>query len=213
MRAATLWTCFAVVLAGACAEREAPPGADSKGPAPSTASQDASPKPAGRDASAGDRITFGERLAREFARRKEEAKVAASLAAEEKARVMKYDRGKLAQHTALLAFIKKTRAQLDAAAAKLAGAPNAEQQMTKLAAGMRKALLAQAKALKAIDPKGGNSNIVTDHDACLNHLATDYPNAIVAAAAGDKAPLEDVRAEMDKRLKKIEAWLEEIKAK
>jgi hypothetical protein len=63
-----------------------------------------------------------------------------------------------------------------------------------------------------MDPTGGNSNIGTDHDVSLNLLANDYPAALAAAAAGDDKPLADVSKELDKRFKKMESWLDEVKA-
>ena len=63
-----------------------------------------------------------------------------------------------------------------------------------------------------MDPKGGSSNIGTDHDVILNLLANDYPEAIVTFFQGQTKPLAEVRAEMDKREKKIGAWLEELKS-
>jgi hypothetical protein len=62
-----------------------------------------------------------------------------------------------------------------------------------------------------MDPSGGNSNIGTDHDVSLNLLANDYPAALAAAMAGDEKPLAEARAELDKRTKKMESWLDEIK--
>ena len=63
-----------------------------------------------------------------------------------------------------------------------------------------------------MDPKGGNSAIGTDHDVILNLLADDYPDAILQFFAGQTKPLADVRAEMDKREKKIDAWLAEVQS-
>jgi hypothetical protein len=63
-----------------------------------------------------------------------------------------------------------------------------------------------------MDPQGGNSNIATDHDVSLNALANDYPEAIAASFQGDAKPLVDVRAELDKREKKITSWLAEVRS-
>jgi hypothetical protein len=145
------------------------------------------------------------------AKKEADAKLAAELAAQEQARLIKFDRAKLPKHVALLAFTKKTRAQLDGAAAKLKGKPNAAAQLQKLVASQRKAILAQAKSLEAIDPKGGNSNITTDHDMTLQALAHDYPAAIEASFNGDDKVLTDARAELDKRQAKIESWLAQLK--
>ncbi len=53
--------------------------------------------------------------------------------------------------------------------------------------------------MATIDPKGGNSNVTTDYDVMLNALANDYPEAIDASFDGDKQPLADQTAELDKR--------------
>jgi hypothetical protein len=216
--AAGLIGVVALAIAGAplaCAEREAPRGAAPGTPAIPTSQAQRSPAAPDaapiRDA-ATDRLTFGQRLAIAFAKRKEEAKLAAELAAQEKARVMKFDKSKIAKHAALLAFIKKARKQLDDAAARVKGKPDAAAAIGKLQASMRKPLEAQAKALRSIDPKGGNSNITTDHDVSLNYLANDYPEAIAASFAGDEKPLQELRAEMDKRQQKVESYLTELRA-
>jgi hypothetical protein len=124
---------------------------------------------------------------------------------------MKFDKSKMPKHLALLAFEKKTRKALDDAAEKLKGKPDAGDQLAKLVASQRKAIEAQAKILRAMDPQGGNSNIGTDHDVSLNALANDYPEAIAASFQGNGKPLADVRADLDKREKKITSWLAEVK--
>jgi len=63
-----------------------------------------------------------------------------------------------------------------------------------------------------IDPKGGNSNVVTDYDVMLNSLANDYPQSLLAEVDGDKQPIAEQRAELDKRSRKIEDWLKQVKA-
>jgi len=117
----------------------------------------------------------------------------------------------LATHLALLGFEKKTRQALDDAALSLKGKPDAATQLEKIADKQRKAIEAQAKILRKMDPTGGNSNIGTDHDVSLNALANDYPAALAAAASGDEKPLAEVSKELDKRFKKMESWLDEVK--
>jgi len=46
----------------------------------------------------------------------------------------------------------------------------------------------------------------------LNALANDYPEAIDASFDGDKQPLAAQTAELDKRTKKVEDWLAEVKS-
>jgi hypothetical protein len=152
-----------------------------------------------------------ERYAIWKAKKEADEKLAAQLAAEEKSRLIKFDKSKLPKHLVLAAFEKKTREALDQAAAKLNGKIDAADQLKKVATSQRKAIESQAKVLRAMDPKGGSSAIGTDHDVVLNLLANDYPEAILAFFEGQTQPLAEVRAEMDKREKKISAWLEEIK--
>jgi hypothetical protein len=196
-----------VALSGllACDSKQAPP-------APAAPASAPAPAPPAADAGHADaRPGLMERHAIWKAKKEADAKLAAELAAQEQARLIKFDRAKLPKHLALVAFVKKTRAQLDAAATKLKGKPNAPAQLQKLVAGQSKALTAQGKALEAIDPKGGNSNITTDHEMNLQLLSHDYPAAIEASWNGDEKPLTEARAELDKRLAKIDAWVAQLK--
>lgn len=145
------------------------------------------------------------------AKKEADEKLAKELAEQEAARLRKFDKSKLPIHTKLIAFEKKTREQLDAEAEKVKGKPDAAAQLEKAAEKLRKPIEAQAKILRKMDPSGGNSNIGTDHDIILNLLANDYPAALAAAMAGDDKPLAEVRAEVDKRFKKMDAWLDEVK--
>ena len=62
-----------------------------------------------------------------------------------------------------------------------------------------------------MDPEGGNSAITGDHDVILNILANDYPTAILAFYQGKTKALVEARDVLDKREKRINAWLDEIK--
>jgi hypothetical protein len=199
----------AMVLLGACKD-EAP---QVKATPPTAPPPPAAPKPAVDGGQAGDVRPLGmmEKYALWKAKKEADEKLAAQLASDEKARLIKFDKGKLAKHQALLAFEQKTRKALDQAAEKLNGKLDAADQLKKVAASQRKAIEKEAAGLRAMDPKGGNSNIGTDHDVVLNLLANDYPEAIVAFFEGQTKPLAEVRAEMDKREKKMTAWLEEVK--
>lgn len=184
-------------------------------PAPLLEKRPAAGETAPRDAAADRKLTQMEIKWEETKRKRaEEAALAKQLADEELARLKKFDKTKLAKHKALLAFEKKTRKQLEDAAAKWKGKPDAQDQIVKLAAALRKGIEAQATVLKSIDPEArGLSNIATDHDVSLNLLANDYPDAIALSFKGDEKPLADVRSEMDKREKKIADWLDELKKK
>jgi hypothetical protein len=145
------------------------------------------------------------------AKKEADEKLAKELAEQESASLRKFDKSKLSTHLALLSFEKKTRKALDDAAASLKGKPDAAAQLEKIADKQRKAIEAQAKILRKMDPTGGNSNIGTDHDVSLNALANDYPAALAAAASGDEKPLAEVSKELDRRFKKMDSWLEEVK--
>lgn len=199
-------------LSAACTESTTPqaPAKPTPPPRPAPVAVDAG---APSDASADRKLTMMEKYELWKKKKAEDEALAAQLAAQEAARLKKFDKGKLPKHKALFAFEKKARQQLEDAAVNLKGKPDAVEQIIKLAASMRKGIEAQAKVLQSIDPKGGNSNIATDHDVSLNMLANDYPEAIAMSFKGDEKPLAEVRVEMDKREKKISGWLEELTKK
>jgi hypothetical protein len=204
----------AILLAAACSE-QTPTPKPAATPSPAKPALPARPADAGpaTDARPADaRLGMMERYALWKAKKEADEKLAAQLAAEEQTRLLKFDKSKMPKHLALFAFEKKTRKALDDAAETLKGKPDALDQLKKLAASQRKPIEAQAKILRAMDPQGGNSNIATDHDVSLNLLANDYPEAIAASFQGDAKPLADVRAELDKREKKITSWLAEVKS-
>lgn len=208
MKRTCLFLAASALLVAACKDQSAPPMKASSAPRPL-------PSPDARqsvDAGAIDaHLGMMERYAIWKAKKEADEKLAAQLAAEEKARLIKFDKSKLPKHLALVAFEEKTRQALDGAAQRLNGKIDAEDQLKKLATSQRKPIETQAAALRAMDPKGGNSAIGTDHDVVLNLLANDYPEAILAFFQGQTKPLAEVRAEMDKREKKIRTWLEEVK--
>jgi hypothetical protein len=202
----------AMILVAACKDETAPVKPP---PAPAPA-KPAAPPPAAPAVDAGhtgDAKPLGmmEKYAIWKAKKEADEKLAAQLAAQEKARLIKFDKSKMAKHQSLFAFEQKTRHALDQAAEKLNGKLDAADQLKKLAASQRKGIEAQAAALRGLDPKGGNSNIATDHDVVLNLLANDYPEAIIDFFDGKTKPLAEIRSELDKREKKISSWLEEIK--
>jgi len=212
MKRICLFLVASAMFVAAC--KEEPPQV--KAPAAPASSAPSTPPVAQQTVDAGAaadaRPGMMERYAIWKAKKEADEKLAAQLAAEEKSRLIKFDKSKLPKHLALAAFEKKTREALDQAAAKLNGKIDAADQLKKVATSQRKAIESQAKVLRAMDPKGGSSAIGTDHDVVLNLLANDYPEAILAFFEGQTQPLAEVRAEMDKREKKISAWLEEIKS-
>lgn len=203
---------IAAVLSGCTSQEPAKPVPTPPVPVkPASGSSPDAAKP-GDSGSADAHLGMMEKYALWKAKKEADEKLAKQLAAEEEARLRKFDSGKLPKHVALLAFEKKVRKELDDAAERLKGKSDFAAQFEKISQKQRKAIEAQAKILRAIDPSGGNSNIGTDHDVSLNLLANDYPEALVAAAAGDEKPLVGVRAELDKRVKKMESWLDEIRS-
>lgn len=213
-RTAFLLATSAVMVAAAC-KTQAPPTAP-KAPAPVRASAPAPVRAvdSGTTADAGSadaRLGMMARHAIWKAKKEATEKAAAELVAKEKARLIKFDKSKLAKHEALVAFETKTRQALDQAAIKLNGKLDAADQLKKLAVTQQKAIEAQTNGLRAMDPEGGNSFIATDHDVILQLLGHDYPAAILSFFQGQTKPLAEVRAEMDRREKRINAWLAEVK--
>jgi hypothetical protein len=193
-------------LAVAC-EKETPPAP----PPPPPAAAPPPPPPAAAPASPDggvkkkmvanpDGLSLADRIAK---REAEEKKVAAQLADEEKKRLLTYDKGKLALHQQVFTAIKKFRGAYDKAKTK--------EDVEKVRMKQEKELVATGKKMATIDPKGGNSNVTTDYDVMLNALANDYPDALEASFGGDKKALDDQTAELDKRTKKIDGWLTELK--
>jgi len=196
---------LALCAGASCAKEAPPPPPAPAAPPPAAAPADGGTVDGPKKSKLAPAPTDGLSLAERMERRKaSDAKLAAQLAAEEQQRLLEYDRGKIKQHEELYGFIKKTRAALDAAKGKPA--------IQKLQEKQSKAIVAMGKKLQAIDPKGGNSNIVTDEDVILNSLANDYPEGLMAAADGDQQAITDQRAELDKRAKKIDDWLKQLKA-
>ena len=182
----------------------APPPAAPPPPAPAAPTaadtSDAGPPKKPKMVAPTDGLSLADRIAK---RQADEKKVATELAEQEKTRLLKYDKTKLPLHQQVFAAIKKTR---DAY-----GKAKSKDDVEKIRAGQQKTIDATGKKMTTIDPKGGNSNVVTDYDVMLDALSNSYPEALAASFGGDKKPLEDVTAELDKRTKKVEDWLAEVK--
>jgi hypothetical protein len=125
-------------------------------------------------------------------------------------RQQRFDRDRAAEHRALLAFVEETRAQLDAAATKLKGKRDAARRLERLQATQQPAIAARTRALQALDPTGDRSHLTPEHETNLNFVADEYPAALIGSLAGDPAPLAEIRAEMDRVRKRIEAWLAQV---
>ena len=148
-----------------------------------------------------DGLSLADRIKK---RQADEKKLADELAGEEKKRLLTYDKTKLAIHQQVFLSIKKVREAYDKAKTK--------EDVEKIRAAQQKTIDATGKKMMTIDPKGGNSNLVTDYDVMLDALSNGYPDALAASFGDDKKPLAEVTAELDKRTKKIEAWLVDLKA-
>jgi hypothetical protein len=189
-----------------CEKEPAPTPPPSAAPPPSAppapvaaANPDAAPKP--KMVAPTDGLSLADRIAK---RQKDEKKLAEELAGQEKERLLKYDKTKLPLHQQVFAAIKKVRESYAKAKSK--------EDVEKIRTAQQKAIDATGKKMATIDPKGGNSNVVTDYDVMLDALSNGYPDALSISFGGDKQALTDVTADLDKRQKKIEDWLAEVKA-
>lgn len=123
----------------------------------------------------------------------------AQMALEERERQLGYDRRKMKQHRALLAVLLAARKRYDAARTPAAVAALSAR---------TPALLEDAhRRIAAIDHWGVNSPLLPDYQALLQALADSYPAAVTAALHGDRGPLAQARADMDRRLASMRAWL------
>ena len=200
-----------VAFAAACDDpkQHVPPPAPPPPPPPAAAADAGAAKP--KMVANPDGLSLAERIAKREAAQK---KLAAELAQQEHDRLLKYDRTKMALHNQVFAFITKTRAAWDALETKRSGdVAKDKAAVEKLAATQRASIVAMGKKMATIDPKGGNSNVTTDYDVMLNSLANEYPDALMASYDGAKQAIGEQKAELDKRTKKIEGWLAEVKAK
>jgi hypothetical protein len=178
-----------------------PPAAPSAPVAVATpdAATDAAKKP--KMVAPTDGLSLADRIAK---RQKDEKKLAEELAGQEKERLLKYDKTKLPLHQQVFAAIKKIREAY--------GKAKSKEDVEKIRTAQQKTIDATGKKMATIDPKGGNSNVVTDYDVMLDALSNGYPDALSVSFGGEKQPLTEVTADLDKRQKKVEDWLAEVKA-
>jgi hypothetical protein len=177
----------------------APPPPPAAAPAAVDASTDSARK--AKMVAPSDGLSLADRIKK---RQADEKKLADELAGEEKKRLLTYDKTKMAVHQQVFASIQKVREAYAKAKTK--------EDVEKIRAAQQKTIDATGKKMMTIDPKGGNSNLVTDYDVMLDALSNGYPDALAASFGGEKKPLDEVTAELDKRTKKIEAWLADLKA-
>jgi len=191
-----------VGVSASCEKQAAPPPpapAAAPPPPPPAAPVDAAVKP--KMVAPTDGLSLADRMAK---RQAEEKKVADQLAGEEKKRLLTYDKTKLPIHQQVFASITKVRAAFTKAKSK--------EDVAKIQLAQQKVIDATGKKMMTIDPKRGQSNVVTDYDVMLDVLSRGYPDALMGSFDGDKKGLDEVNAELDKRSKKIETWLAEVKA-
>jgi len=204
MRAAGFVSALVLMVAmGVACSKEtpaAPPAPAAAPPPPSVAANpDAAAKP--KMVANPDGLSLADRIVK---RQAAEKKLADRLAGEENKRLLAYDKTKMPLHKEVFAAIQKYRAAY--------GHAKTNEDVEKIRVKQEKAIEATGRKMATIDPKGGNSNVVTDYDVMLNALANDYPDALEASFRGDKKPLDEQTAELDKRTKKIEDWLAEVKS-
>jgi hypothetical protein len=204
MRATLAILMIGTVVTVAACEQKAPPAPPPPPPAAPPPPPPAATPPKPKMVAPTDGLSLADRIAK---RQAEEKKLADQLAGEENQRLLAYDKTKLPLHQQVWASIKKFRAAYDKAKSK--------DDVLKIQVKQEKEIVATGKKMATIDPKGGNSNITTDYDVMLNALANDYPDALAASFGGDPAAKEGLaaqNAELDKRGKKIEEWLAQVKS-
>jgi hypothetical protein len=123
------------------------------------------------------------------------------MAHEEEERQMLFDKPRLRLHRALVKQLIATRARVDHATTP-AG-------LAKLRAAMPKTLEALQKRVTEIDHWGVNSRLLPDYAALQAALGDSYLDAKLAALNGDGTALSTAGAEFERRLERIDHWLEE----
>jgi hypothetical protein len=123
---------------------------------------------------------------------------------EERERKANYDRRKLKDHRAVVAFLRDARARYDRAKSNAA--------VVRLQTELVPATAAIQQRMQKIDRWGGSSNLLTDYAKLLETLAQAYPSARIAAIAGDDADLSALQRETDARMQKVTDWLAYVEA-
>jgi hypothetical protein len=118
---------------------------------------------------------------------------------EERERKMLFDRRRLPQHRAVLAFLQATQARYDRA--------NTPTALLGAERTFAQARPTEQQRLDKLDRWGNSSNLLADYDALLQIFASAYPEARRQALAGSPSPLDAVRQDVGARLKKITEWL------
>jgi hypothetical protein len=185
---------LSLALLAAC-DKHAPEPAPATPPAPP-----AQPKPP-PPASPGDPKQLPEDPA---AAKRSEAQWREHMKDEEDERQAAYDKQHLAEHRAMMRLIAAARARYDAA--------RTEDAIAKARIAAQTSIDDMNKRVAEIDHWGTNSRLLPDYAAIETTLGTEYPDAKLAALKGDASAFKKVRDELDQRMKKMEAWLDEVEA-
>ena len=110
-----------------------------------------------------------------------------------------FDRQRIPQHRALMKLLTNARKTLDEA--------KGWQELGQAQASVRKQLSEGRAQLKALDPWGNSSRLLSDYEALMKSLETRYPEARLAAYRGDSQPLTAARADFDAHLRSMNGWL------
>jgi hypothetical protein len=121
------------------------------------------------------------------------------LAEEERERKALYDRRRLPDHQAVLAFLRQTQGSYDRA--------NSKSAVLQVRRALAPGLVGMRLRLDKIDHWGGSSNVLVDYQRLLDAFADSYPAARIAALQGDSHELSALQAEASSRLEKITGWL------
>jgi len=122
------------------------------------------------------------------------------MAFEERERKLHYDRDRMKDHRVVMKLLVGARARYERARSAAA--------VTAIKARLPETVEAVRRRIDRIDHWRVNSNLLADYDAMLNTLAEAYPAARIKFIAGDRAPLQALRADLDRRQKAIDEWLE-----
>jgi hypothetical protein len=162
-------------------------------PAPAPATPSAARPPAPEPSTAGTLPEDPEAGARSAAQWRQH------LEREERERRLGYDHRKLHEHEEVLKKLRGTRRSYDGASSKSA-VQTAEREFRTL----RPTL---AALFEAIDHWGTNSKVLPDYRKLVDTFSDAYPNARIAALAGDGAELARVGRDVDERFRAVDAWL------
>jgi hypothetical protein len=119
---------------------------------------------------------------------------------EERERQLAYDRQRLSKHRAVVSALTRVRSRYDRAATK------------ELVSRARSDVPHEVERIKQrvneLDPWGVNSRLLGNYASLEALLERDYPEAKLAALAGDPRSLGAARTEFDRHMKTIADWLE-----